>query len=62
MVYTFMVVVLFNVQSGEVLKIADKAPGFRTVGECLKALTLLPKSTNNVQYMGWCLTPKDIQV
>jgi hypothetical protein len=57
-----MVVVLFNVQSGEVIRLADTAPGFRTVAECLKALTLLPKSKNNVQYMGWCLTPKDIRV
>jgi hypothetical protein len=62
MIKTFLLVVVFDMQTGEVLKIIEPIPGFETFVDCEAARLLLPVSKTNIGYRAWCLTPRDIRI
>ena len=62
MVKTFLLVAVYNSQTGEVLKILDTLPGFQLLSDCQKAMTMLPPPKGVITYKAWCLTPSDISI
>jgi len=62
MIRTFLMIAMFNSQTGEVVKLVDPVPGFNTLRECQEALKLVPVSRGLYRYRAWCLTPSDIDI
>ena len=62
MIRTFLMIAVFNSQTGEVVKLVDPVPGYNTLQECQEALKLVPVSRGLYRYRAWCLTPSDIDI
>lgn len=62
MIRTFLMIAMFNSQTGEVVKLVDPVPGFNTLQECQEALKLVPVPRGLYRYRAWCLTPSDIDI
>jgi hypothetical protein len=62
MIKTVMLVLVYNVHTGEVVKLIEPMPGFELAADCDKAVKLLQPARGEFAYRAWCLTPAAIDI